>query len=154
MYNLLFLCYNLFVGDVMDAVYYGDILDNQEILNIGLLLSDFKNGKITYSDFQYKMRNYGLELSVQLIDSNRIKLLRAYNEFNDRVANNTLLDQDIAKFIAEDRNGVKFQFSYDRKMIEVLAEYGDAHAMDVLESLRRVEDRYSGRSIPNFRGKK
>ena len=39
----------------MEAVYYGDILDNQEILNIGLLLSEFKEGKITYADFQYRI---------------------------------------------------------------------------------------------------
>ena len=138
----------------MEAVYYGDILDNQEILNIGLLLSEFKEGKITYADFQYRMRNYGLELSVNLIDPSRIKLLRAYNEFNERVANNTILDKDIARFIAEDRNGVKFQFSYDRKMIEVLAEAGNAHAIDVLESLRRVERKYGGSSLSRFGEKK
>lgn len=138
----------------MDAVYYGDILDDKDILNIGLLLSEFKDGKITYSDFQYRMRNYGLELSVKLIDSSRIKLLRAYNEFNERVANNTILDKDVDKFIVEDKNGLKFQFSYDRKMIEVLADAGDAHAIDILESLRRVEQKYSGRSLSKFGGKK
>ena len=135
------------MGDAMDAVYYGDILDDKDILNIGLLLSEFKDGKITYADFQYRMRNYGLELSVKLIDSSRIKLLRAYNEFNERVANNTILDKDVDKFIVEDKNGLKFQFSYDRKMIEVLADAGDAHAIDILESLRRVEQKYSGRSL-------
>jgi hypothetical protein len=142
------------MGDAMDAVYYGDILDDKDILNIGLLLSEFKDGKITYADFQYRMRNYGLELSVKLIDSSRIKLLRAYNEFNERVANNTILDKDIDKFIVEDKNGLKFQFSYDRKMIEVLADAGDAHAIDILESLRRVEQKYSGRSLSKFGGKK
>lgn len=138
----------------MDAVYYGDILDDKDILNIGLLLSEFKDGKITYADFQYRMRNYGLELSVKLIDSSRIKLLRAYNEFNERVANNTILDKDVDKFIVEDKNGLKFQFSYDRKMIEVLADAGDVHAIDILESLRRVEQKYSGRSLSKFGGKK
>ena len=138
----------------MDAVYYGDILDDKDILNIGLLLSEFKDGKITYADFQYRMRNYGLELSVKLIDSSRIKLLRAYNEFNERVSNNTILDKDVDKFIVEDKNGLKFQFSYDRKMIEVLADAGDAHAIDILESLRRVEQKYSGRSLSKFGGKK
>ena len=142
------------MGDAMDAVYYGDILDDKDILNIGLLLSEFKDGKITYADFQYRMRNYGLELSVKLIDSSRIKLLRAYNEFNERVANNTILDKDVDKFIVEDKNGLKFQFSYDRKMIEVLADAGDAHAIDILESLRRVEQKYSGRSLSKFGGKK
>ena len=138
----------------MDAVYYGDILDDKDILNIGLLLSEFKDGKITYADFQYRMRNYGLELSVKLIDSSRIKLLRAYNEFNERVSNNTILDKDVDKFIVEDKNGLKFQFSYDRKMIEVLADAGDAHAIDILESLRRVEQKYSGRNLSKFGGKK
>ena len=38
-----------------------------------------------------------------------------------------------------DKNGVKFKFSYDRRMIDVLAENCNVEAIEILESLRRLE---------------
>jgi hypothetical protein len=127
----------------MNSIYYGDILDNQEILNIGLLLSEFKDEKITYSEFQEKMRDIGYELSAKLIDSNRIKILKNYNDFNERVKNNTIQNKDVERYLVKCSNGIEFFFWYDRKMINVLAEYGDSHAISILEGLTRIEKRLS-----------
>lgn len=131
----------------METAYYSDILDSSEILRIGLILSEFKSGTITYLEFQTKMREIGYELEVELIDSSRLKLLRNVNEFKERVRSNTMIAKDINSFFAIDKNGIKFKFSYDRRMIDVLAEHGDEHAIDILESLKRVERRLGGGSL-------
>lgn len=123
----------------MDSVYYGDLLDSSEILKIGLILSEFKHGVITYLEFKDKMRELGYELDVELIDSSRLKLLKSVNEFQERVSNNTIIAKDINSFFGIDKNGVKFKFSYDRRMVDVLAENGNVEAMGILESLKRLE---------------
>lgn len=128
----------------MDAVYYGEILDNQDIVRIGLLLSKFNKGEITYTEFQEEMKREGIDLSVKLIDSKRIKLLKNYNEFERRVETNTIIAKDVDRYFGVDKNGIKFQFSYDRTMINALAEYGDEYAIAVLEHLRKIEQRLGG----------
>lgn len=128
----------------MDAVYYGEILDNQNIVRIGLLLSKFNKGEITYTEFQEEMKREGIDLSVKLIDSKRIKLLKNYNEFEKRVETNTIIAKDVDRYFGVDKKGIKFQFSYDRTMINALAEYGDEYAIAVLEHLRKIEQRLGG----------
>lgn len=131
----------------MNSIYYGDILDSQEILNIGLLLSDFKDGKITYLEFQMKMKEIGFDLDVKLIDSRRIKIIKNYDAFNERVSTGAILNTDVDKYLAVGENGIQFYFSYDRNMIELLADNGNSHAMEILESLRRYETRLSGKKL-------
>lgn len=127
----------------MDSVYYGDVLDSSEILKIGLILSEFKHGVITYLEFKDKMKNLGYDLDVELIDSSRLILLRSINEFQERVSSNTIIAKDINSFFGIDKNGVKFKFSYDRRMIDVLAENGNVEAIEILEGLKRLERRLS-----------
>ena len=86
----------------MDSVYYGDLLDSSEILKIGLILSEFKHGVITYLEFKDKMIELGYELDVELIDSSRLKLLKSVNEFQERVSNNTIIAKDINSFFSGD----------------------------------------------------
>lgn len=138
----------------MESVYYGEVLDSSEILKVGLVLSEFKNGFITYLEFKEKMRELGYELEVELIDSSRLKLLRNVNEFQERVKNNTIIAKDINNYFGIDRNGMKFKFSYDRRMIDVLAEHGNVQAMEILESLKRLERRLSGGAIAPSKLKK
>lgn len=138
----------------MNSIYYGDVLDSNEILNIGLLLSDYKDRKITYLEFKDKMKEIGFDLDVKLIDTKRMKLLRHYNEFNERVSTNTIVDTDVDRYLAVGENGIQFYFWYDRNMIEVLAENNNQRAMEILDSLRRYEQRLSGGRTVNYERRK
>ncbi len=126
-------------------IYYGDVFDNQEIINIGLLLSDFKNGSLTYSDFKEKMALLGYELDVSVVDTKRFKLLKDVEDFKRRVESNQILSKDVDKYIAKTKDGNEVYFNYDRKMIEVLASYGDEKAQKVLEGIRKFERKISGK---------
>lgn len=138
----------------MNSIYYGDVLDSNEILNIGLLLSDYKDRKITYLEFKDKMKEIGFDLDVKFIDTKRMKLLRHYNEFNERVSTNTIVDTDVDRYLAVGENGIQFYFWYDRNMIEVLAENNNQRAMEILDSLRRYEQRLSGGRTVNYERRK
>ena len=139
----------------MNMIYYGDVLDNQEVVNIGLLLSDFKSGTLTYTEFKEKMTLLGYELDVQLVDSKRIRLLKDVQEFNQRVESNQLLSKDVNKYVAKTKEGYELYFNYDRTMIEALANYGDEKAIKILEGVQNFERRISGKGqVQPSKGKK
>ena len=70
-----------------------------------------------------------------------------YDAFNERVSTGAILNTDVDKYLAVGENGIQFYFSYDRNMIELLADNGNSHAMEILESLRRYETRLSGKKL-------
>lgn len=128
----------------MNMVYYGDVLDNQEVVDIGLLLSDFKNGTLTYTDFKNKMSLLGYELDVKLMDSKKIRLLKDVSAFRRRVETNQILSKDVERYIAKTEAGYEIYFNYDRVMINALADYGDERALRILEGIRNFEKKISG----------
>lgn len=130
----------------MGMIYYGDIFDNQEIVIIGLLLSQFKDESLTYIEFKEKMALLGYELDVSVIDSKKFKLLKDVEEFKKRVDSKQLLSKDVDKYIAMTKDGYEVYFNYDRKMIEALASYGDEKAQRVLEGINNFERKIAGNS--------
>lgn len=129
----------------MNMIYYGDVFDSQEIVDIGLLLSQFKDESLTYIEFKEKMALLGYELDVSVIDSKRFKLLKDVEDFKRRVNSNQILSKDVDKYIAKTKDGYEVYFNYDRKMIEALASYGDEKAQRVLEGIRNFERKIAGK---------
>lgn len=132
-------------------VYYGELLDNQEIVQIGLILTDFNLGRITYLDFKNKMKSIGYDVQAQPIDSSKLMRLRDAQSLEERIKNNTIEAKDIRRYVATSENCGEIFFVYDRLMIDNLAEYGEEHAMEIREHLLRTERRLSGGSVPKKR---
>ncbi len=128
----------------MDRVYYSEILDNDEMVEIGLLLKEFKNGTISYVDFGLMMKKLGYELSVELVSPKQFKLLRDVEAFKERVENNSILSKDVSLYQAKNKDGILIDFRYDRAMIEALASFGNEEAIFELEGIKRFEARNGG----------
>lgn len=132
-------------------VYYGELLDNQEIVQIGLILTDFNLGRITYLDFKNKMKSIGYDVQAQPIDSSKLMRLKDAQSLEERIKNNTIEAKDIRRYVATSESCGEIFFVYDRLMIDNLAEYGEEHAMEIREHLLRTERRLSGGSVPKKR---
>lgn len=132
-------------------IYYGELLDSQEIVQIGLILTEFNLGKISYLDFKNKMKSIGYDVQAQPIDSSKLMRLRDAQSLEERIKNNTIEARDIRRYVATSESCGEIFFVYDRLMIDNLAEYGEEHAMDVREHLLRTERRLGGGSVPKKR---
>lgn len=132
-------------------IYYGELLDSQEIIQIGLILTEFNLGKISYLDFKNKMKSIGYDVQAQPIDSSKLMRLRDAESLEERIKNNTIEARDIRRYVATSESCGEIFFVYDRLMIDNLAEYGEEHAIDVREHLLRTERRLGGGSVPKKR---
>ncbi len=130
------------------SVYYGELLGNEEIVQIGLILTEFHTDKINYLEFKNRMKAIGFDVQVQPIDSSKMKLLKSALSLEERVKNNTIEAKDVRRYIASSATFGEIFFLYDRLMIDRMAEYGDPYAIDVREHLLRTERRLSGVSAP------
>lgn len=128
-------------------IYYGELFDSQEIVQIGLILTEFNSGSITYLEFKDKMKNIGYDVQAQPIDSSKLMRLKDAQSLEERIKNNTIQARDIRSYVATSENCGEIFFVYDRLMIDNLAEYGEEHAIDVREHLLRTERRLGGGSV-------
>ena len=76
-------------------IYYGELLDSQEIVQIGLILTEFNSGSITYLEFKDKMKNIGYDVQAQPIDSSKLMRLKDAQSLEERIRNNTIQARDI-----------------------------------------------------------
>lgn len=129
-------------------IYYGELLGNEEIVQIGLILTEFKKGNINYLEFKQQMKVIGYDVQAQPIDSSKLKRLKDAESLEDRVKNNTIEDRDINRYLATNENVGEIFFVYDRLMIDRLADYGEEYAIDIREHLLRTERRLGGSSAP------
>ena len=136
----------------MAAVYYGELLGKEEIVDIGLLLTEYIREEIDYRQFEEAMANLGYKLDVIPIDSRRIMLLKDAQSFEERIKNKTIEARDVHRFIATNDTIGSVLFLYDRLMIDTLAEYGDEFAMATRASLLRFERRFT-RPVSPKKGK-
>ncbi len=132
-------------------VYYAELLSSEEIVDIGLVLTEFQKGNISYFEFQRKMKVLGYDVKAQPIDSSRLKRLKDAQSLEERIKNNTIEARDIHRYLATGEKCGEIFFVYDRIMIDRLAEYGDEYAMDIREHLLRTERRLGGGSAPRKR---
>jgi hypothetical protein len=136
----------------MAAVYYGELLGKEEIVDIGLLLTKYSRQEIDYRQFEESMANLGYKLDVVPIDSRKIMMLKDAQSFEERIKNKTIEAKDVHRFIATNDTIGSVSFLYDRLMIDTLAEYGDEFAMATRASLLRFERRFT-RPVSPKKGK-
>lgn len=132
-------------------IYYGELLSNEEIVEIGLILTEFNLGNITYLEFKDRMSAIGYTVNAQPIDSSKLKLLKDAQTLEEKIKNNTIEARDVHRYFASSEKTGDIFFVYDRLMIDRLAEYGEEHAIEVREHLLVTERRLGGGSAPKKR---
>ena len=136
----------------MESVYYGELLGKEEIIQLGLLLTEYEENRINYIQFEARMKELGYQLTVKTIDSSKLKLLRDAESLEDRVKNKTIEPRDVHRYFATNDSVGTISFVYDRLMIDTLAEFGDKRAIGVRENLLRFERRFT-RNVSPKKGK-
>ena len=123
--------------------YYGDILSPEEIQIIGRVLGNFCDYAISFTEFQERLKAYGITVTANLIDKSRLKTQKQREEFNERVENNLILPTDTISFTLSSNKYNNVVLSYDRLMLETLAQIGDPVAKETLNRLIAWEDSHS-----------
>lgn len=119
---------------------YEDVLSKQEIITIGLLIRLFEDEKISYQELKKSLNNKGIELQPFMHDFSTTKMtIKTAEKLYERTINETFIPTDLRGYIISSNTYANILISYDRTMIELLAEYGDEHSKKVLKSIIKWE---------------
>lgn len=115
--------------------YYGDVLSPEEIQIIGRILGNYCDYAISFTEFQERLKSFGIDVKPNLIDKSKIRTAKQLDEFNNRVDKNAILPTDTVSFTLSSDKYNNVILSYDRLMLETLAEIGDPVASETLNRL-------------------
>ena len=120
-----------------DAIYYYDVLTEQEIVDYGTIIADFKDGLCSYKDLKKKFMKFGIEVTPNMCDlSTKLMTLDMAKEVVKRLSKEEYLPTDIRSFVLNG-NGISNIFIWcDINLITVLANNGDMRAK------RKLKDSY------------
>lgn len=123
-----------------DYVYYGVILSKKEIVNVGLVISSFENGKISYRKLEEEFSQLGINVIPLLKGCRNAKKIWQVEYFNKLNSSKILTPRDIDGYILSFDEYKNILVRYDRYMLENLYEFGDENAIRLLDKLTSLEE--------------
>lgn len=125
-------------------VYYGDILSHEDIYVIGTLIEKFESGEITYKEMQDVLKSQGITIEGRVRDFvvNGVQVDPPLTQ-KKRIENEEYIRNDLTGWYT--LNGPLFKnvsIARDKKMIEVLAYYGNEQDKSIGDVLtKKIDDR-------------
>lgn len=134
-------------NDKNQFIYYGDILSNLDIITIGLYIVKYEQRQITYKELKDALAVRDIEVKPYLYDISTHMMTKCqYEELKIKFNKEEYEPENLNGYIISSENYKNVLIRYDRKMINVLAEYGDEYSKKVLESLTRWENNFLGKT--------
>ena len=139
--------------DLNKYVRYDAALTDKEILSYALIIDRFKRGEINYKELEKLFGGLGLAVEPVLYDyTKRMISIREANIIEERHLSKNYLPADIRGYILNsyDRSIIDVMFMMDRKVIEVLADYGMSEYQLELINILRTQIRFTPHNKDNM----
>lgn len=123
-------------------MYYYDVLPKKIIIELGLIIKDFDNGKSSYEELVLRMKNKGFDVTPVLTDfSKTMMTVNKAKEIQERRDMKHFISNDIRYFVinSKEYSNVSISVKHDYKMIETLAYYGDMDCQKMLVNILKYQ---------------
>ncbi len=121
----------------MDKNYI--LFDDDDAISIAKIIREFEDEHINYIEMEKQLKQLNFSMIPSLKDSSKFKLRKQVEDFKTRIQTKTLLPEDVNGFFISNEKYDNLLFRYDRYIIELLANHGDAKAIEELNRLREWE---------------
>ena len=133
-------------------LYYGNILDQEDIKKIGYQIHRFENGAIEFDEMQQELRKQGIEIEPRFLDAaeyfkGRNNSQQYIDNFKAKIEKGIVSRYDVTGYYIschqpeQKKSYEHLPISYDRLMLEELASMGISEAVECLSNLQREEER-------------
>lgn len=119
---------------------YREVLTSPEVVQIGVRLSRFERGEISYKTLDTIIKEVGIFVTPIFIDIDTKKMsLVKCNEIRTRIINGKILPSDVDHYVMSTSRHSSLLVKYDKTMAYVLASYGDEVAKKELAVMKAKE---------------